>query len=170
MAASPKDSQSTSKKKGPCPWLCELVPANLPPPGPAQTVLHPRKDVFVLKNWDAVSSFCEVVMLAKEEAGRVRERSSSRPSLKEPSDRHRWADADPELGLDDLPLKKTLYGMVAKVGPTGDRRCKMELELVTPKGPEKRPPCRIDTRETQCEPDPPPCTCCMRSRSKRRGR
>ncbi|XP_050550456.1 uncharacterized protein LOC126910803 [Spodoptera frugiperda] len=30
--------------------------------------------------WDAVSSFCEAVMLAKEEAERSRERSSSRPS------------------------------------------------------------------------------------------
>ncbi|XP_050562634.1 uncharacterized protein LOC126912767 [Spodoptera frugiperda] len=32
------------------------------------------------REWDAVSSFCEAVMLAKEEAERVRERSSSRPS------------------------------------------------------------------------------------------
>ncbi|CAD0194189.1 unnamed protein product [Chrysodeixis includens] len=96
---------SEGAKKGPCPWLCNLVPTNLPAPGPAQTVLHPRKDVFVLK--------------------------------------------------------------VAKVGPNGDRRCKMELELVTPKGPEKKPLCRIDTRETQCEPDPPPCYCCMRPKKKR---
>uniref|UniRef100_A0A2H1WEX6 SFRICE_021615 n=1 Tax=Spodoptera frugiperda TaxID=7108 RepID=A0A2H1WEX6_SPOFR len=34
-------------------------------------------------DWDAVSSFCEAVMLAKEEAGRVRERTSSRPSRRE---------------------------------------------------------------------------------------
>uniref|UniRef100_A0A2H1VY22 SFRICE_010289 n=1 Tax=Spodoptera frugiperda TaxID=7108 RepID=A0A2H1VY22_SPOFR len=34
-------------------------------------------------DWDAVSFFCEAVMLAKEEAGRVRERTSSRPSRRE---------------------------------------------------------------------------------------
>ncbi len=32
------------------------------------------------RNWEAISSFCEAVMLAKEEAERVRELSSSRPS------------------------------------------------------------------------------------------
>uniref|UniRef100_A0A2H1VXH5 SFRICE_013167 n=1 Tax=Spodoptera frugiperda TaxID=7108 RepID=A0A2H1VXH5_SPOFR len=32
-------------------------------------------------DWDAVSSFCQAVMLAK--AGRVRERSSSRPNRRE---------------------------------------------------------------------------------------
>ncbi|KAM3968416.1 uncharacterized protein ACR2FA_001198 [Aphomia sociella] len=90
-----------SSKSGLCPWLCDLVPTNVPGPEAAQSVLHPRKDVFVLK--------------------------------------------------------------VAKIGPNGDRRCKMELELVTPKGPEKKAPSRIDTRETQCDPDPPPC-CCMRTR------
>ncbi|RVE42492.1 hypothetical protein evm_012864 [Chilo suppressalis] len=88
----------------PCPWVCSLVPTNVPRPGPAQTVIHPRKDVFVLK--------------------------------------------------------------VAKVGPNGDRRSKMELELVTPKGPEKKSLCRIDTRETQCEPDPP-CSCCVRQKKKK---
>uniref|UniRef100_A0A2H1VK30 SFRICE_014738 n=1 Tax=Spodoptera frugiperda TaxID=7108 RepID=A0A2H1VK30_SPOFR len=35
---------------------------------------------FRLQEWDAVSSFCKAVMLAKEEAECVRERSSSRPS------------------------------------------------------------------------------------------
>uniref|UniRef100_A0A2H1W4U7 SFRICE_029163 n=1 Tax=Spodoptera frugiperda TaxID=7108 RepID=A0A2H1W4U7_SPOFR len=33
--------------------------------------------------WDAVSHFCEAVMLAKEEAGRVREQTSSRPSRRD---------------------------------------------------------------------------------------
>lgn len=36
-------------KTGPCPWMCNLVPVDLPPPDAAQTVLHPRKDVFILK-------------------------------------------------------------------------------------------------------------------------
>lgn len=34
---------------GPCPWLCNPVPINVPSPGQAQAVIHPRKDVFVLK-------------------------------------------------------------------------------------------------------------------------
>lgn len=34
-------------------------------------------------NWDAISSFCKAVMLAKEEAGRVRKRTSSRPNRRE---------------------------------------------------------------------------------------
>ncbi len=35
------------------------------------------------ENWDAVSSFCEAVMLAKREAAHARERSSSRPDRRE---------------------------------------------------------------------------------------
>lgn len=42
-------SGKAAQKSGPCPWLCNLVPTNVPSPGPAQTVLHPRKDVFILK-------------------------------------------------------------------------------------------------------------------------
>ena len=48
---------------------------------------------------------------------------------------------------------------MAKVGPNGDRRSKMELELVTPKGPEKIGPYRCDTRGAQCDPEPIPCPC-----------
>lgn len=36
-------------RSGPCPWLCNPVPTNVPSPGRAQAVIHPRKDVFVLK-------------------------------------------------------------------------------------------------------------------------
>ncbi|CAH1647307.1 unnamed protein product [Spodoptera littoralis] len=48
-------------------------------PGLVQVMMRSEGD------WDAVSSFCEVVMLAKEEAGRVRQRSaaSSQPSHRE---------------------------------------------------------------------------------------
>uniref|UniRef100_A0A2H1VNV0 SFRICE_024789 n=1 Tax=Spodoptera frugiperda TaxID=7108 RepID=A0A2H1VNV0_SPOFR len=46
-------------------------------PALVQTMVRSERD------WDAVSSFCEAVMLAKEEAGRVRERTSSRPSRRE---------------------------------------------------------------------------------------
>ncbi|KAI8430808.1 hypothetical protein MSG28_000963 [Choristoneura fumiferana] len=98
--------KAKSKNKGnegaPCPFLCNMVPTNVPDPGKAQTILHPRKDVFVLK--------------------------------------------------------------VAKVGAMGDRRCKMELELVTPKGMERKAPGRVDTRETQCDPEP--CTCCCQKSRK----
>lgn len=41
--------KSALKKNLPCPWACELVPTNVPNATKAQTVLHPRKDVFVLK-------------------------------------------------------------------------------------------------------------------------
>ncbi|CAG4984935.1 unnamed protein product [Parnassius apollo] len=65
------------------------------------------------------------------------------------------------------PTKKLLCrDNVAKVGANGDRRCKLELELVTPKGPERKPLTRIDTRETQCDPDPEPC-CCTKLNKKR---
>ncbi|XP_047544337.1 uncharacterized protein LOC125076277 [Vanessa atalanta] len=97
--------KESSTKPGLCPFLCNLVPKNVPGPGVAQSVLHPRKDVFLLK--------------------------------------------------------------VAKVGPNGDRRCKMELELVTPKGPDKRSPYRYDTRETQCEPESTPC-CCIKQKKKKK--
>lgn len=35
------------KKIKACPY--PMIPINVPGPGPAQTVLHPQKDVFVLK-------------------------------------------------------------------------------------------------------------------------
>uniref|UniRef100_A0A2H1V1G0 SFRICE_030885 n=1 Tax=Spodoptera frugiperda TaxID=7108 RepID=A0A2H1V1G0_SPOFR len=44
---------------------------------PVQAMVRSERD------WDAVSSFCEAVMLAKEEAARVREQTSSRPSRRE---------------------------------------------------------------------------------------
>ncbi|CAH0716389.1 unnamed protein product, partial [Brenthis ino] len=100
-----KSKQEKGGKPNICPWLCNLVPSNVPSPGAVQAVLHPRKDVFILK--------------------------------------------------------------VAKVGPNGDRRSKMELELVTPKGPEKTGPYRYDTREAQCDPDPPPCICNKQKKKKK---
>ena len=44
---------------------------------------------------DAVSPFCEAVILAKEEAERVRERSSSRPSCRRRHSRRRESRDDP---------------------------------------------------------------------------
>ncbi|XP_041987336.1 uncharacterized protein LOC121739083 [Aricia agestis] len=88
----PEDS--TTKRQ--CAWQCTQLPKNVPSPGLAQNILHPKKDVFLLK--------------------------------------------------------------VAKIGPNGDRRCKMELELVTPKAPERKLPGRYDTKETQCD-NKPSCSC-----------
>lgn len=45
----PPPKKEKHKEKPPCPWLCNLVPTNIPGPEEAQAVLHPRKDVFVLK-------------------------------------------------------------------------------------------------------------------------
>lgn len=44
-----KPKQQKGGKPNTCPWLCSLVPSNVPSPGAVQAVLHPRKDVFVLK-------------------------------------------------------------------------------------------------------------------------
>ncbi|XP_026331029.1 uncharacterized protein LOC113238415 [Hyposmocoma kahamanoa] len=101
-------SAGARSTRTPCqrtPHLCTMVPADVPEPGLTQTVLHPRKDVFVLK--------------------------------------------------------------VAKVGPNGDKKCKMELELVTPKYNDQPPVYRVDTRETQCEPE---CPCCCGRPARRKKR
>lgn len=42
-------SKDKENGKGPCPFLCNMVHSNVPDPGKAQTILHPRKDVFILK-------------------------------------------------------------------------------------------------------------------------
>lgn len=58
-----KEAKGTQMKgklkfeKKPCPWLCDMVPVNVPPPGQAQAVLHPRKDVFVLKVYNIFNFF-----------------------------------------------------------------------------------------------------------------
>lgn len=41
--------KQSSARSGLCPRLCNLVPKNVPAPGATQAVLHPRKDVFLLK-------------------------------------------------------------------------------------------------------------------------
>ncbi|GBP16161.1 hypothetical protein EVAR_9880_1 [Eumeta japonica] len=102
-----KDSCQECSKELPCPWLCNRIPANVPSPDQAQKILHPKKDVFVLK--------------------------------------------------------------VSKVNAYGDKRCKMELELLTPPMPPTKPPARLETRETQFEPNPPPCPCsCLRKKKRKR--
>uniref|UniRef100_A0A2H1WV44 SFRICE_029433 n=1 Tax=Spodoptera frugiperda TaxID=7108 RepID=A0A2H1WV44_SPOFR len=47
------------------------------------------------RDWDAVSSFCEAAMLAKKEAGCVREQTSTRPSRPERHSGHRGSRDDP---------------------------------------------------------------------------
>lgn len=45
-----KNAANKGGKLGPpCPRICNLVPIDVPGPGDTNVVLHPRKDVFVLK-------------------------------------------------------------------------------------------------------------------------
>uniref|UniRef100_A0A2H1VPR9 SFRICE_015703 n=1 Tax=Spodoptera frugiperda TaxID=7108 RepID=A0A2H1VPR9_SPOFR len=57
-------------------WRCALR-GRLSRPALVQALVLSEGD------WNAVSSFCEAIMLAKEEAGHVSERTSSRPSRRE---------------------------------------------------------------------------------------
>lgn len=52
---------------------------------------------------------------------------------------------------------------VAKTAVQGDRKCKLELEFVTPKGPDKKQPIRNRTLRVATDPD---CYCCPRSAMK----
>lgn len=49
MQGKVKQGENVGKSRGPCLRLCNMIPTNVPEPGAAQAVLHPRKDVFVLK-------------------------------------------------------------------------------------------------------------------------
>lgn len=55
----------------------------------------------------------------------------------------------------ELPNKEVFVLKVAKTAMHGDKKCKLELELVTPKGPDKKPPIqKINTRiqsDLDCE-------------------
>lgn len=59
----------------------------------------------------------------------------------------------------DPPNRDVFVLKVAKTAMQGDRKCKLELELVTPKGPDKKPPIKKTSRRAQCDPD---CECCVR--------
>lgn len=53
---------------------------------------------------------------------------------------------------------------VAKTATEGDRKCRLELELVTPKGPDKPPPIRKVNTRIQSDAD---CDCCRLKKTKR---
>lgn len=44
-----EEPEKQEKPKKPCPHLCTMMPVTVPLPGGTNEVLHPRKDVFVLK-------------------------------------------------------------------------------------------------------------------------
>nr|XP_013189034.1 unnamed protein product [Amyelois transitella] len=67
----------------------------------------------------------------------------------------------------DLPPTDCFVLKVGKTAMQGDRKCKLELELVTPSGPDKKPPVKkVDTR-LQSDLD---CECCVRRLKKPKGK
>ncbi|XP_004929909.1 uncharacterized protein LOC101745488 isoform X2 [Bombyx mori] len=56
----------------------------------------------------------------------------------------------------ELPNKEVFVLKVAKTATQGDRKCKLELELVTPKGSDKKPPVQKVNTRIQSDPD---CDC-----------
>lgn len=64
----------------------------------------------------------------------------------------------------DPPNKDMFVMKVAKTALQGDRKCKIELELVTPKGPDKVAPVEKYNIRVQSDPD---CQCCARKILKR---
>lgn len=67
----------------------------------------------------------------------------------------------------ELPNKEVFVLKVAKTATEGDRKCKLELELVTPKGPDKKQPVAKVNTKMQSEPD---CLCCVKKPHKLRGK
>ncbi|KOB53557.1 Uncharacterized protein OBRU01_25948 [Operophtera brumata] len=59
----------------------------------------------------------------------------------------------------ELPNIEVFVLKVAKTAIQGDRKCKLELELVAPKGPDKKLPVQKVNARIQSEPD---CECCIR--------
>ncbi|KAJ8720410.1 hypothetical protein PYW07_012453 [Mythimna separata] len=57
----------------------------------------------------------------------------------------------------EIPNNEVFVLKVAKTAIEGDRKCKLELELVTPKGPDKKQPVRKVNARCATDPD---CTCC----------
>lgn len=56
------------------------------------------------------------------------------------------------------PVNKDVFVLkVAKTAMEGDKKCKIELELVAPKGPDKRPPIRKENIRIATDLD---CECC----------
>uniref|UniRef100_A0A2H1VL49 SFRICE_014289 n=1 Tax=Spodoptera frugiperda TaxID=7108 RepID=A0A2H1VL49_SPOFR len=73
-------------------------------------------------DWDAISSFCEAVMLAKEEAGRVRERTSSRPSHRERHSGRRVGDRATISGHHPVPYVRRVASRARLNEPSDHHR------------------------------------------------
>lgn len=67
----------------------------------------------------------------------------------------------------DNPNIEVFVLKVAKTAMQGDRKCKLELELVAPKGPDKKPPVQKVSKRMQSDPD---CDCCNRKPKKPKGK
>lgn len=57
----------------------------------------------------------------------------------------------------EIPNNEVFVLKVAKTAVEYDRKCKIELELVTPKGPDKMQPIRKANMRIETDPE---CTCC----------
>lgn len=71
-----------------------------------------------------------------------------------------------DIKQQDPGNKDTFVLKVAKTAMQGDRKCKIELELVTPKGPDKKPPVQKFNSRLQSDLD---CECCVRRLKKPKG-
>ncbi|XP_021187006.1 uncharacterized protein LOC110373892 isoform X2 [Helicoverpa armigera] len=67
----------------------------------------------------------------------------------------------------DAPNKDVFVLKIAKTAVQGDKKSKIELELVTPKGPDKKPPVRKVNMRIATDPD---CECCSRRIKKCKGK
>lgn len=67
----------------------------------------------------------------------------------------------------DVPNKDVFVLKVAKTAMQGDKKCKLELEVVTPKGPDKVPPVGKSNIRVSTDPD---CECCGRRIRKPKGK
>jgi hypothetical protein len=68
----------------------------------------------------------------------------------------------------DAPINRDTFVLkVAKTAMQGDKKCRLEVELVTPKGPDKKPPIQKVNTRLQSDAD---CECCVRRIRKSKAR
>lgn len=64
-----------------------------------------------------------------------------------------------DMKQQELPNQEVFVLKVAKTAIQGDKKCKLELELVTPKGPDKKQPIQKVNTRMQSDVD---CECCIK--------
>lgn len=69
-----------------------------------------------------------------------------------------------DIKTQDVVNRDVFVLKVAKTALQGDRKCKLEMELVTPKGPDKTPPVQKSSIRVQSDPN---CECCGQRRIKK---